>query len=811
MASNTEDDERSDKLGDREQEAGKTSKRLSAIPKNAKELREFEESIGEDSRLKRAAYKGGKKFAKDLLEDTGVSSAALFGKEPEMPGGGWYNQLKSDPGKKFAKAVVRKNLRYLLGTVLLTVVMAAILFFLTYFGALKGLHFDTVLRGVNFARYQIMVRRQFSSVMFQAATLTDNSDGIFRKSPLVRQIMLTTPDRQIKALGRDGRIRWDFAPNKSFGYDVLPTKESLKGVFIDGEPIYIDDIAKQHFGGRTYGQLSLGEKLQVQSKFVDAVNVKMGDIMALQPRTVRWNPYARVRLRAGIQLIKWFNRAREYAGKTTAEARKINIDETVEHVMTPEDQQPKSADSDTNKSAEEMRQERIQALETGGQPGKIRTKLASRAFKLRSISDAVFVATLYCTVKDIIAYVNSGQAKREEQALRFAADGMIGSDQTKVGDVVAEAIDADGLNWNANGDVPDASASVLYRQDTGQDVGLTDQQVNDQLASVPSLKPDSFLADIGGAFADTTSKDANEDAGPGTTCKILLNENVQYGIAAVELVATVFSAGEAKGITAGIKAGLEFGFHFAAGMGLSELMNMMLDSLIRVYAGVDFGLEQGADRYGASRVTYDFMSQTANRNVNYGRPMADDEANSAQNVAMQELRSENSEQSFSKRYFAIDNPFSLLGLAVARVPSSATDFASSIHNAASFLGSILSSPFRLLGSLSNIGLLFSPAHAAPTSTFGGFFGVEEWGWSLDEQEKIQKDPSFQLQNLVDNLEPRMDALNALYLPCYDDSTFVLQHDRPDQCTREFLSTSDALHWRYYNSLMFAATHMTGPV
>jgi len=66
--------------------------------------------------------------------------------------------------------------------------------------------------------------------------------------------------------------------------------------------------------------------------------------------------------------------------------------------------------------------------------------------------------------------------------------------------------------------------------------------------------------------------------------------------------------------------------------------------------------------------------------------------------------------------------------------------------------------------------------------------------------------------LVNRVEPRLAELDERYGKCYNFSTFVLQSELPETgCTREDLSTDDALYWRYYKALMFSAEVMTGDV
>lgn len=746
-----------------------------------------------------------------------------------------YKRLKKYVGdderaaerKHPVKGFFRKQKKALMVTLIINLIVGLVIIAVILLTPLKHIHFERILRAVNYARYHLLVRKQFSRVVFEASVLTRESVGTFDKSPLVKQILLSTPDRQVKQLGRDGRIKWEFRPNGSFGKTVLPLSESLKAVVIDNnQRVDIDEISKDLFSGKNYDQLTRRQRWTVQSRFVSEVNFKLGDLMALQPRTVRWNPYKNLRLRADIRLIKWFNGAREYLGETPDQARAKSVDQDVERLLGDPDARPRSASKDINEDADEARAELIDARREnrtpaeGLAPGDVRSRLASRIQAVGAISDGVFVTTMFCIVRDLANYAVAGQAAKEIRAAKFAADMMTTTDQQATGDTVGEAVGAANGMWDTDGRVPDAVEHPLYAAAIGEARPLTKED-SEQMLKVPPLSQGELMQEIseralnyfdGGIIGILTGKvSGTQKLVSEKLCTALLDQDVQLTVAITEGLIAILSLGTVKGASTAIKAGFELAFHAAAGYGLDQLMNWFIQQAVNSYAETTFSLEQGADRFGAGYVAENYVAQTGTRNVTYGRPMTLNETNAAQEVAMETLRAENQQTSFTNRYFAADNPFSLAGQVAARVPSSAQGFTGAIRTAASFMGSILTSPFKLIGSLGNTGLLFSPAHAAEVASPASSFGVEQWGWTQAEERRIENDPSFSLPTLVSIVEPRLEELNERYAPCYDSATYVMQSDKPDRCTREFLSTNDALYWRYYNSLMFAATHMTGPV
>lgn len=780
------------------------------------ELKNYEKNSGKD------AYDLTKN-AKDNLTDPG-----------------WYKATGKGLAKKGAKALIRKNKNRLLVTAAVGIITAIAILLIMFIGPFKGVHFETVLRSANFARFQLLVRKHFSAVVFNGSVLTQDSVGNFRNSPLVRQIRLAVPDSQLEQLGREGKVLWEFNENSKFGDEFLPLKESLKAIVIDGQRYEIDQFARDAFG-KDYKDLTTAERWTVQNNFIKEINVKMGDYMALKSRMVRWNPMTQFRQKTGIRLVKWLNAARDYAGKSAAEARELGTQETADRVMDP-DSGPKSAIPDINEDAEQARQDYVNANKEGRPPGILRSKLAGQAALARNISDAVFAATAYCIGRELYSAFGSpeAQADRESQAARMAANDMTATDQIKSHDVTAPAVGYANSTWDAQGDVQDASSSFMYKRMTGQEVPNTEATKKQQ---VPFLDPTMVLGDwqdefnvlgetiatgniLGGILSligidinTGTQKFVNDKL-----CQALLNEYVQYGIAGGEIIFAVATLGASKGITAAVKGMLELTFHFAVGMGLDKLLGLLIEWVVKEYARLYFtGLEQGADRFNTGYVAQNSIAQNSNRNVNYGRPMDQAESNLAQQLAMETLFKENKEKPFAERYFAIDNPFSLVGLTVAKLPVSTGGFSATLKNGLHLMGSVVGSPAQLFGSVGRAILPTQTAHAERLASGSTTFGVEQWGWSAQEQQRVETDPSFSMTAqpgqdppLLAFVEPRIQELDDRYNKCYDPNAFVIQSDSPKNgndkiCTKEFLSTDDALHWRYYKALMFAAQRLTGSI
>src|SRR5688572_11083816 len=341
------------------------------------------------------------KLAKEELGDAeakGFNTRNLY--DPN-----WYKEAVPAAGKTAAKkgfkALTKKWKAAIYVTIFINLIVVIVLLALFFIAPFKHIHFETILRSANFARFQLIVRRQFTAVIFNAAVLTRDSVGNFRNSPLVRQIRLAIPDRQLGQLGRQGRIQFEFHPNSSWGNEIAPLRETLRAIVVDGQRFDIDQFAREFSGGRNYSQLSTRERYTVQNRFVRAVNVKLGDLMSLMPRHVRWNPMVRLHQRTGIRLVKWLNAYRDARGATAAEARARTARDTAQRVMDPSQRTATSAIPDINEDADRARQDAPAAAGEGRPVAPNRSRIATATRGVRGVSDAVFATTVYCIGREL--------------------------------------------------------------------------------------------------------------------------------------------------------------------------------------------------------------------------------------------------------------------------------------------------------------------------------------------------------------------------------------------------------------------------
>ncbi len=687
----------------------------------------------------------------------------------------------------------------------------------------KNVHFATVLRSVGMARFTYVMNKQFSRTIFDAAVLTDNSTGRFvpPKDSLFYKVLGITPQKNLLELGNQNKLKFDFTGESRFGDKtggLLGRTNTFNGVVIDGKGYYLNDYAKRMYGVNfddlsTVSLTGRTEQTRVLSAFANDVQSKLSDMLQLKTRRFRWGVYKGFYQATGIKLIKWYNRGKDYSNLNDAEARAKNVDDTIKQVEGEDAKARSTGVSEIDNEAQQERTDTINATKTGDTPGQVRSKLANRLRTASDVSTAFAAVTMACVLHGLANAFDGSQQMREQNVARFGAEIQTAADQQKYGDTTAQAVGAENAMWT------DAQKSAGYKSATGRALSSDDQK---ELAGVPSvLPPNQKFADIislvdkvmTGGFITGFIPGLNQvhDYLANVGCDAVLNPYSQALISGGEIALAVYSAGSTEGIVAAIRAAISSGLQLGGSVGLGELLGLFVDNVIHSVANLDFsGIQTGSARFDQGLVATDYMQQVGNRQITFGAPMSVDDANAAQQQAMADLHAQNAQQSFTERYFAMDNPFSLSSNVAAVMPTTFSGMADSIRGGIMSTLSVISSPQRLFGSIASVFTSHNHAFAAATIKRSDSFGVDEWGWTTDELSKVDNDPSFDLTQLIQTVEPNLATLNTKYGPCYD-SGYVLQTNKPSQCTRGFLASDEALHWRSYMAQTYAATHLTGSI
>lgn len=694
------------------------------------------------------------------------------------------------------------------GGVLVILVLALFLF--SILGSLKTIHFATVLRSAGLARFTLQMQKQYSQTLFDAATLTSDSTGRASKElgdrSMLQKMLRINPQKRLLELGQEGFLKFEFNGDKKWG--GLTKTNEFKGVVIDGKPVRLDDLAQEKYK-KDYKDLSRGETRAINAQFRDTVRAGLSDRLSLEGKMYRSSVYKGVRDLAGIRMIKWPQKDKQEAGKTDAQALEDEVQQNKDYVDNG-NEEPKSGIKEIQDEADQLSKDAEDAAKKGKSIDSVSPRAAQIAGGAKKASTAAFVATGVCIVHDLNNSFQQAGQQTEIKAWRLAHDTQTTRDQIAQSDTNARVVGLEASRWD------DADKSALYKQQTG--VGGYSQADAIQLSNVPNINGPASTIKTLVAITDGIIKSSNPilsipivgSKAEDVSCDVILNQYTQWGIAGGELLAAIVSAGQAESFLQGARIAISGGVQLGAGIGLSDLLGKWIDKTVHTYAGLDYsGLDNHEKLYNESYVGTDDLQQFGTRQINFGRPIDNNEASKEQQAAMTQIVTMNKQKSFTQRYFAIDNPNSLLGNVVASVPTSGTGASSYAQRGLAFIGSVFSSPQLLL---QRLGGIFLPHTMAATNQMntGGDFGVDEWG-TPDSDNAKRNTPAFSNEANTTYVEGQgPDNYNQLmdkYKPCY---TYELPKDKPSQCTAAFLSTDEALHWRFYMAEICAASSLGSP-
>lgn len=760
-----------------------------------------------------------------LLQTRGDSEDSSNQDEPQFipqPRGSDENQSSTQDTGGFVKKPLKKaasssfdskKVGLIAGGLGSLSVIFLIFILFAFIGQFKTIHFATVMRSAGFAQYNRVISRLNAQVIFDAATLTDSSTGVVRLGDrsLLQKLRGVNPEKRLTQLGREGTLKFDMEGTSRWG--GLKTTNNFRGVEINGESFNLDNYSKDLFN-KSYKDLSRRERWTVESRFSNEIRTGLADRLATTNLSFRSSVYNGLRQTTGIRMTKWVNRAKDYAGKNADTARELNVKETIENV-NGEELKARKVSSLGDDEVKSVQDEAVKAAKEG-RPAKPSPRVELAAKNAKNISDAAFLITVACIVHDLDNSFKEAAKQTELGSYRMGHDLMTASDQTQMGETNSEAVNAENSRW------AEAESSPWYKQDIGQTLTEGDMLA---AAKVPMVVPDSTFATLI-SYADIALDQMTGPAGLSTVlgalglgdvkdeakdkfCSVALNEYVQWGIAGGELVAAVVTLGGEKAITLSLKGALTATTHLALGMGVGELLGTLLDKAVQNFANLSYsGVATGPEAYSQTRMGVDQLQQAGLRKSTFGAPLSDDEAAANQSLALAELRNQKSGQSLHERYFALTNPYSLMGLVVANTPSNATQLANTSTGIIRFAISTITNPVKLVGSFATPLHGKASAATAATTITPKVAGIEQWGFTAGEMAKIDSDDSFSSVALEDYIGPQLDELDKKWMICYDP---YLQSEISDECPKDELRSDLALHWRWYHALLDRATEESKPL
>lgn len=700
----------------------------------------------------------------------------------------------------------------------IAVVLVVMLFLLLFLGQLKSVHFATVMRSAAFAAMQRTVSKIHGQILFDAATLTDSSTGrvdLGEKS-LAQKLRLINPEKRLAQLGREGNLKFEMKSQRRWGglsstniFQGVQVKDPATGNY---KSYMLDDYAKAQFGPKAeFDSLSRAQQWRVQSAFIQDVRPALDVHLETKSLVFRSNAYNGLRRAAGIGMVKWV--AAKYAGKNAREARVQNLNDTIDQVDKGDVKPGESGvvtDEEKQAAIDEQKQAIIEGRKAKPSP---RIELTAKAAK--NVSDIAFALTAACIINDLNTSFQQSSAEVQPRAMRFGHSILTTADQIAIGgeNTPSGGVQADNEMWEG------ADNSAFYKQAIGE---VPSEQSKLRAQQVPFLIPDPKWV----ALSTVTEDLFNQmnfgpiaaifaKAIPGFNsalddvrtkeCAVITNQFVQYGVAGGEIIVTLFTLGTAKTISATLRASLELALQ-VGGLAAGEILGSLLDKTLQNATNLGYsGLEQGESRFNNGYVAVSYLADYGQRTVNYGRPVSEQDAIESQKIAMAEIRQQNNQKGFSERYFAIENPFSLVGNLAAKVPTTGSETVASFTNFISFAISILTSPFRILGFASG---LSAHAYAGVDPLTMSVAGTTNTGFTEAELQRIAQDDSFSSKALLTSVEANLEDLDGKYEQCF---TYIYQTDMPEECgssvtdptdgkKKGYLATSEALHYRWYKAL-----------
>jgi hypothetical protein len=701
------------------------------------------------------------------------------------------------------------------------ILIAGILLLFLLAGSLKSIHFATVLRGSGFATTQLVMRKTFSDIAFDASVLDEGNIGRPGKTgrTMFDRIRGINPDKVVQNLAKEDR----FALRTNGSGEVI-------GFRIDDQVVDVNKLAQERFSGKNFDQLSWREKLTVKNVTLDEFNVKMADIFEAESSSYRTGFMKAFRNYFDINTSGLATKLREFFGKSPDEAYKLAREYDVDNINQGSFAQ--SSLDQVNEGTEEYRAAEKEAVsrnlnqrtsdwtKTAFEKAGI-TDIAQFSEAASKVSTAVFAMTIYCTARDLDQSITNINARKEVQAQRVAHQSQTFADEIKEHKVNAAAVGAEARQWDGGGDVPPATASPFYREATGRDPTKASMAAQDgiptaRIGETPIHDVFSVLDGALGGYLAGNIPGLGElrDAVIDEACPVVLDPITMTAVAGGDTAISIAVAAATGGLTEAVKEGVKSAVVLSLGIYGGNLIGQWLDQLVRGYAGADFsGARTGVDKYNSAAVATNYMNANMGRGNAYGRPENTDEAQASQKLAMADMKNKYESSSMFERYFAIDNPFSLIGNVAATTPSSFGALVPRAQDGIMSLGSGLLTMFQsngILGSLvsSVFGSHVSAASSQSFMASHNYFGVHQWGWTNDELTRISNDDSFQAIPNADWVDANVPQdLQSKFQECYTPQE---QTKVPDFCTKDFLGGNQALHWRLYklqNAVIDQLTNM----
>ncbi len=721
--------------------------------------------------------------------------------------------------------------------------IVALFVLLTFF---KIPHFSQVLTASGYSRLNTILDERITQNIYDASLVEGEGSVPVQGRSLFDKLRGINPDADLARLGHEGKIKFQFGDEKTGFLKRKPA--DFKGIQFGDKNVSLDGITSELGYGDSYSKLGkvtdFRKRARVRYEFIEQAKSNVTTEFATERRYVRSNAFKAIADASGFDFKRWKQKGRNLIGEEPNKAFGDNLSEAREQVSGASPTET-TGFSEVDDAVADIKNEENFAKNAAEHPNidptgnafvtdTINAKLGT-ANKIRGAAEAVGNVTVLMSVACIvnkgldsipdIERHNVEQAERE--GLQLAAAGA----QVMHGDVSGEAAQAETRR------IEHAELSPGYQYDTGDMTPTVPEKF-----SSPSVKThfdQKYIDLIHTLTSPTTIATAGvtelirqvpglgdlvglaQDAIDQKFCEALLSPAGMLIATGGEVFAQAafafFSAGSEPAASEGIAkfASREFIDELVtslsstakglfkpeslATVGAFSVLDVGMQYLSLMLANQTFsGGETQYNYYERARTGTTVVQDHSLRMSMYGRPLTPEEVKPVENDARLSVRHDFNNQSLFARYFSLKNPFSLVSSMAVSAPSSLSSAGLQVQQIGGTLGKLFSPSTIFKPLLAFMG----HSYADQLESYNPNDGIQAWGFSQDELDKIKFDPSYSLEENEKIISPQADKLDEKYGECF---TTASQYDADKlvsdgKCSPDALKQDDVFRWRIYRGL-----------
>ncbi len=513
----------------------------------------------------------------------------------------------------------------------------------------------------------------------------------------------------------------------------------------------------------------------------------------------------------GISKLRWWSlRGKKFQGLTNEAAENLNATQSYNQNRTP---RSTCATSEICNAVDEAAQASDEAVKSGEglTASQLEEKVADRSARTITaniggkLESVVSKTSIIYSVALPLCLIYDGSLQNAKDTIDNSEDAnrrtffmvRTAADQMKAGATREEAVS--GLS----GQLGDIKDSVPLRRASGENIDSASEVNATALPQSTSVGTyslfNAFLGDIlssdsldlantiatkgcgvvtniwtgvtltvaeGALFFVTGGLSSGAEEGAATGVRALIAQVSERTLAKLGLQQGVREAGIALTTKAVAKAGsklfVKIALQTGAILGATELAKL---SVIKHMNAANNGLATNATLANQVDMGGNLYAQDTNRKFLFGRPLTKTEVAESKVADADYLKESNQRKSIQERYFALDNPQSLMATATFNVGSFITGSGFNAGSLMSYFESGLSHIPKQMASV----LLSRPAFAAATTSGAGDYNIVQWGYSKEELDLIDNNAAYApLDNdLALDGSGKAEEIEKTYSKCYD--------------------------------------------